>query len=461
MVKHTLVAGALAVAMLASLVAPAQAGEPSAQDETVKRLVQEELKAWMEKEKAASTKDKAFTARWNNGLLLETPDKSYSMRIGGRIHLDTNFVDPEEGLEGPAPGINEEWDDTTWFRRLRLYVRGDLTPYVDYNVQLEFGNPGTPGLRDAFITIKNLKKCFGCWMPSIRVGQQYEPIGLETVSSDNHTLFIERAGMLALHPERSIGLALLDSFWNERASCTVGIYSNDNDDEENGFGTWDEEEGDGGTAISGRFAFIPWAKDTCHFLHVGATASSRHTDEVRYRSRPGTGRGPRLVDTGTITDPDSVLLLNGELGAIWGPFHVWSELTHLAVQDDVRDDPAFTAWHVSAGWFLTGESKAYDFKNMLWGNTKPCCNFLDKECCCWGAFELVARVDRLDLTDGTVRGGEMTMISGGLNWYLNPHARMMFNVTHATADERTGPGAGVVVDGQDVTTFLMRMDVHF
>jgi phosphate-selective porin OprO/OprP len=431
-------------------------------DEAVKKMVQDEIKAYMDKKKADDTKDKVFRARWDNGLVFETPGKDYSIRIGGRIHLDSNFIDPDEGLEGPPPGIGEEWDDSTFFRRLRFYIKGDITKHVDFNFQLDFADPTDPGLRDAYVTLKNMKDCIGCWMPSIRVGQQYEPIGLETVSSDNHTLFIERAGMVALHPERSIGLALLDTFWNDRATCTVGLYSTDaTDDEDNGFAIWDDEELDGGTAFSGRFALIPWAKDKCRFLHVGASASYRLTDEVRYRSRPGLGRGPRIVDTGVITDPDSILLLNGELGGIWGPLHVWGEYTVLSVDDPTRGDPTFTAWHVQAGWFLTGESKAYDFKNMLWGNTKPCCNFLGNDCCCWGAVELVARVDQLDLTDGTVAGGEMTMISAGLNWYLNPHTRLMFDVTNASVDNRLGPAAGVVVDGQDVLSFLMRVDVHF
>ena len=436
-------------------------GSARADDATeIKKLVAEEVKAQMEAKKAADAKDNVLKAKWNNGLLLESADKKYSMRIGGRIHLDTNLIDADPSLEGAAPGVGDDFDDATFFRRIRLYVRGDITKYVDYKFEVDFAEPDSPGLRDGYITIKNLKECVGCWAPSIRIGQAYEPIGLETVTTDNHIAFIERAGLTALHPERSIGISFMDSFWNDHATAQLGLYSTDaSDDEENGFGLWDDGEDDGGMAVTGRFSLVPWAKDTCHFLHVGASGSYRQTNEVRYRARPGLGRGPRIVDTLALTGIESVMLLNGEVGAVWGPFHVSAEYTLLSVDDPTRGDPEFSGYYLQAGWFLTGEAMAYDFKAGLWGNSKPCCNFLDNNCCCLGAFELVARYDALDLTDGTVLGGELTGITVGLNWYLNPHTRLMFNVNQSTAEDRaTG---GTIITEADVTAFLMRVDVHF
>jgi len=456
---HRCVVGAFALALGWTGMAPAHA------DDAVKKLVQEEIKAYMDKKKEADAKDNVLKAKWNNGLLLETADKKYSMRIGGRIHLDTNLIDADPSLEGAPPGVGDDFDDATFFRRIRLYVRGDITKHVDYKFEIDFAEPDSPGLRDGYITIKNLKDCVGCWAPAIRIGQAYEPFGLESVTSDNHISFIERAGTVALSPERSIGISLMDSFWNDHATAQLGLYSTDaSDDEENGFGLWDDGEDDGGTAVTGRFSLVPWAKDTCHFLHVAASGSYRDTNEVRYRARPGLGRGPRIVDTLALTGIESVLAWNGELGAVWGPFHASAEYTSLSVDDPTRGDPSFTAWYVQAGWFLTGESRAYDFKAGLWGNTKPCCSFLngmglDNNCCCLGAFELVARYDTLDLTDGTVLGGELTSYTVGLNWYLNPHTRLMFNVNQSTAENRNS--GGTIITDADVTAFLFRADIHF
>jgi phosphate-selective porin OprO and OprP len=428
----------------------------------MRKLVQDEIKAWADKKKEADAKDNVMRVVWKDGPVLESADKQYTLKFSMRMHLDSSFTDADAAFEGPPPGgLGEEFQDQTYFRRLRFGIGGDLTKYVDYQLVIDFADPSDAQLKDAYITIKNLKECIGCWAPSIRVGQSYEQIGLETLTSDNFTSFVERAGINALHPERSIGVNFFDSFWNEHAQASLGLYTPDGDDEDNGFGVWDEREGDGGYAVTGRFTLIPWAKDTCHFLHVGASASYRETDSVRFRARPGIGKGPRVLDTDTISDPESLWLLNAELGFLWHRFHASAEYTMLEVSKASIGDPTFSGWYVAAGYFLTGEARRYNFKNGVWASTRPCCNFLSNNCCCWGALELAARYDVLDLNDGTIRGGELSTLTVGLNWYLNPYARLMFDFVTSTAQDRAGGSPVVVIDDEDVNSFLMRFDVHF
>jgi phosphate-selective porin OprO/OprP len=428
----------------------------------MQQMVAKEVEAQLKKKAEADAKDQVFRGRWNNGPYWQTPDKEFSLRISARIHLDTMFVDADESLEGPAPGIGDDFDDTTFFRRLRLGISGDLGKHVFYKFDVDFFDPSDPGLRDAYIELKNLKDCWGCWAPGgIRVGQQYEPIGLETNTSDNITSFIERAAMVNMHPERSLGLSVFDVFWHDRATANIGIYSPDGDDDENGFAIWDENDSDGGWAVTGRLSAVPWARDTCHFLHVGLSASYRNPNQVQYRARPGLGRGPRVVDTGVISDVEGVLLWNAEVGLEWHSLHVSAEYTSVALLDSPTvDDPTFTAYYLAVGWFITGEARGYDWKKHWWGGTKPCCNFLANNCCCAGALEVAARYDFIDLNDGTVNGGEMGTIVVGLNWYLNAYTRLMFDVVLANIQDRNGPG-GVIIDDADVTSFLMRWDVHF
>lgn len=427
----------------------------------IKKIVQSELKAAADKQAEKDAKDGVFKGRWNNGPYWQTADKEFSFRIQARIHLDTVFTKADDGIEGPPPGIGDDFDDATYFRRLRLGISGDLGSHVGYKFDIDFADPTDPQMKDAYIDIKNLKDCWGCWVPSIRVGQQYEPVGLETNTSDNNTAFIERAAITNLHPERSIGIAFRDAFWNDHATSSLGVYSTDGDDDENGFAVWDEEDSDGGWAATGRFTLIPWAKDTCHFVHLGASASYRMPNQVQYRARPGLGRGPRVVDTGVINDLNGVILWNAEFGFEWHSLHVSAEYTSVTLQDSPTiGDPNFTGYYAAIGWFITGEARGYDWKNGWWGTTKPCCNFLSNNCCCLGALELAARYDFIDLNDGTITGGEMTTITVGLNWYLNQYVRLMFDVTLSNVQDRNGPG-GVVIDDADVLSFLMRWDVHF
>jgi phosphate-selective porin OprO and OprP len=457
-------AARLVSTFLASTLAAFAFANTARADETedkIKKLVKDEIKAQNDKKKEADTKDGVFKVKWKDGVYMETPDKQYTFKIGGRIHLDSAFTEADDGLEGAAPGIGDDFDDATYFRRLRLYIQGDLTKHVDYKIQVDFADPSDPQIRDAYITIKELKDCWGCWVPQIRAGHQYDPIGLETTSSSNHNAFIERSLTTTLHPERAIGLNFLDSFWNEHATAQLGVFSTSKEtDDVDGFALWDESDTDGGYAVTGRFTLVPWAADTCRFLHLGVSASYREGDEVRYRARPGLGRGPRVVDTGNLTEIEDHQIYNAELAFVWNSFHAAAEYTLVDISNPVRGDPQFTAWYVQAGWFITGEAKAYDFKRGGWGNNKPCCNFLSNNCCCSGAWELVARYDMLDLNDGTLNGGEMTNIAVGINWYLSPNARLMFNYVLSNTQDRNGP-SGVVIDDADVNSFLMRWDVHF
>jgi phosphate-selective porin OprO/OprP len=427
----------------------------------VRRIAQEEIKAAEEKKKEKDTKDLVLKGKWKDGIYFETPDKQYTFKIGGRIHLDSVFTEADAGLEGLAPGIGGDFDDATYFRRLRIYIQGDLTKHVDYKIQVDFADPSDPQIRDAYITIKELEDCWGCWVPQIRAGQQYDPIGLETTSSSNHNTFIERSLPTALHPERQIGLNFRDSFWNEHATGQLGIFSTSHDsDDVDGFAIWDEEETDGGWAVTGRFTLVPWAADTCRFLHLGASASYRQANAVQFRARPGLGRGPRVADTGALGGVDEHIIYNAEAAFVFNSFHAAAEYALVDLSDPARGDPQFTAWYVQAGWFITGEAKAYDFKNGVWGNTRPCCSFLANNCCCSGAWEVAVRYDTLDLDDGTLRGGEMTNMAVGLNWYLNANTRLMFDFILSNTENRNGPG-GVLIADADVISFLMRWDVHF
>ncbi len=87
----------------------------------------------------------------------------------------------------------------------------------------------------------------------------------------------------------------------------------------------------------------------------------------------------------------------------------------------------------------------------MFTNPKPKSNF-DPEKGTWGALELIARYSNLDLTDGMITGGDVDSISGGLNWYLNPNARLMFNYVHSEYDEG--------IDG-DSDAFQMRVQFNF
>jgi phosphate-selective porin OprO/OprP len=52
-----------------------------------------------------------------------------------------------------------------------------------------------------------------------------------------------------------------------------------------------------------------------------------------------------------------------------------------------------------------------------------------------GAWEAKARYSGLDLDDSNITGGELDNITVGLNWYLNPNTRVMWDYVHADKED--------------------------
>ena len=52
----------------------------------------------------------------------------------------------------------------------------------------------------------------------------------------------------------------------------------------------------------------------------------------------------------------------------------------------------------------------------------------------WGAVELAFRYSQIDLTDGTLDGGEMDIPSLGINWWLTRSAQLSVNYRNISLD---------------------------
>jgi len=90
----------------------------------------------------------------------------------------------------------------------------------------------------------------------------------------------------------------------------------------------------------------------------------------------------------------------------------------------------FDAFYAQVGWTLTGESRTYrgsdgEFKRLVPKNK------FSLENGTWGAWELAARYDEVDLEDGNVSGGEEKRVTLGLNWYLNEDVRVIADYSKA------------------------------
>jgi phosphate-selective porin OprO/OprP len=81
-----------------------------------------------------------------------------------------------------------------------------------------------------------------------------------------------------------------------------------------------------------------------------------------------------------------------------------------------------------------------------------------------GAWELAARWLYLDLTDRQIQGGELQDLTVGLNWYVNPYCKCVFNYIHSWAESRPIRN-GVVFDEDMIRSqadaFALRCQIDF
>lgn len=82
---------------------------------------------------------------------------------------------------------------------------------------------------------------------------------------------------------------------------------------------------------------------------------------------------------------------------------------------------------------LTGEHRPYRTERGIFGGIQPKNNFGSNGG--WGAWEVAARYSHIDLNDKGVGGGELGDFTFGMNWYLNPNVRFMFNYVHADLED--------------------------
>ena len=152
-----------------------------------------------------------------------------------------------------------------------------------------------------------------------------------------------------------------------------------------------------------------------------------------------------LVDTESM-EASSISLFGIEVATVKGPLWGAAEFIQSNVSAQLYGDPKFRGFYVQAGWFLTGESRPYRTNSGTFDRLRPTHKYrlgnpFKGE---GGAWEIVGRISRVDLTDGEVKGGELTDFSAALNWYLNATTRVSLNYVHARPLDRGSANIGLL-----------------
>jgi phosphate-selective porin OprO and OprP len=386
---------------------------------------------------------------------------------------DTFTFKPRGMLQVDFAAYNErrggyEFSNGTDIRRGRFGFEGTAFKNFKWRLDAEYLK-GTVSLLDAYISYAINPKL------SVTAGQHKAPYGLEANTSDAVNTFLERSmgsnAFGAVAAERRIGLSF--AYTTDKLNASVGIYGGSESATRNAdtaaavavvsgapgvsafkFGTHNEP-----FSYNGRITFDP-ILDTGKVVHVGVSAyhaSNFAGNALTISDRPNTRvdggnivsvalTGAGATPTAPATGVKNADYIGGEGAIVFGPFSVQGEYGRLRIDRyGTASTLHFDGYNVFGSVFLTGESRS--FKGGVVDKLKPFQNF-DPAKGHFGALELAARYDRLDLTDGTLPapvnpsgnnivssalgGRKAETWTGAINWYLNPNFRAAFNYIRFT-----------------------------
>jgi phosphate-selective porin OprO/OprP len=366
---------------------------------------------------------------------------------------------------------------------------------------------GTTGVEDAGQLYEGWAQYSGFKPFHIRAGAWPQPIGLEDQMSTNNQMFLERPGISDVARNLAAG--------DTRIGAGVFGYQN------NWFAALNVTGRTIGVVNTGT---VITAGSTPFTTNVGAAqtfgdqigvvgravVSPFHGDDWRvtvgahgsFVDRPGDTAGPdvngvfpvnafgvrlrdtselrvdgtQLIDTGSIP-AHNASSFGGELAGVKGPFFAEGEVESIHVDraDGIRS-PSFSGFYVEGSWFLTGESRQYNPSTASFDGPALQHNFSWREGHP-GAVELAVRYSDTNLnfdagplgsapSPDTVRGGDLSIWSFGVNWYPNNVFHFMLDVDRVKVD-RLSPNATVYNTpvgaqiGQSYTVVAVRTQAAF
>ncbi len=375
---------------------------------------------------AIAANDKPATTITFKGAPLFESEGGWSFKPRGRLQFVAGVVAAPDST-GARDGYGGE------VRRARLGFEGTVPGGFGYKFEADF-NGNEVEVIDAFISYSDDALTF-------IVGEHNHFQSLEELTSGRFTSFIERAAFTdAFNFERRLGVS--GQYQAGDVLVQAGVF-NDNI----------ADLPDTNHSYDGRVVWMPRYGDTQ--LHLGG--SVHHTvlqdrSDVRYRQRPFVHfTSTRFIDTGTL-DALSELGYGGEAALISGRFHMAGEGYWQRVDRPAGlADPRFFGGYAEAGLFLTpGDTRGY--RNGVFERVRPVRELGEGG---FGAVQLVARYDYLDLNDAGIVGGIQNGYLLSLIWTPTDYTRLLLNYARLDYDDavfrRAGGSADYSVDSLAVS----------
>jgi len=361
-----------------------------------------------------------------------------SVNVHGRVYFDWAFFDQD------AASIAQVGRELNAFepREMRLELDGKSFDVFEWKFKFDIArnDAGTSAggkglnvvLKDTYVGMKDLPL-----VGHVRFGYYKAPFSLEQLTSSKYNPFMERSLGSAFTTGRMLGVMIYDTIGHDERGtwALAGMTRVDSN-------SLRYENDRQGTGIFGRLTCLPYYHDTpCDYglVHLGISAGWEpfNGEDLEITQRPENHVAEDIMEV-LIEDASHFNRIVYEFAWVAGPFSIQSEYYQGFAKPAFRDYADFNGGYIFASYFLTGEHRVYKKSGGKFDMVRPhenvfCvrdCNGCVRKGC--GAWELAYRFSWLDGNDLPIySGGNTTDHTFGVNWYLTPYMRVMFNYINA------------------------------
>lgn len=369
-----------------------------------------------------------------------------TMAFHGRIQYDFEFLKQKDGI---AVGEDYEMNGQE-FRRVYLEAGGKIYKNIKYKVQVELAG-GEIAYRDMYIKFTKLPGIGG----DLAFGSVAEATGLEMATSSKYITFFERAMMTNTQAFRWNSGIHYSNFGILDGKLGLQMSYAFNGKHSDGFKTG--AIGENGHFVARLTSPVFQNKDKNQVIHIGVNYENRKYSadpaEKKLKFRVENHMGSKV--SATFADLENQSDIGFEFMANFGPLSFQSEyeMANYTMNDGTNTTTEKVGgYYASLSYFLTGGHRGY--KKGAGSRVKPYNNFCIKDGN-FGAFELVARYSAMDFSDFRSAANELKSvanITAGFNWYLNSHARIMYNYVTGSFDQK---------DVNNLNGHLIRLAIDF
>jgi phosphate-selective porin OprO/OprP len=375
-----------------------------------------------------SDDENELSIKTHGGLEVASYNGKHSFEISGRLMFDYASFEEDKNKLGNG----------TQLRRAYIGLEGDLDYDWGYDLTVDFAD-GEADIKNAYLSYSGQQ----AWL--WKFGNFKQAFSLSEMTSSKYSTFLERPLVTELALGRYMGIGA--HHYGENTSISFSLFGDKWDDDP-------EDEGDEGWGMSIRTSYSPWHTDSAA-LHLALAASHQIPDsehQVKFKTEAESKTSSiDYLNTGKITAVDEINRYGFESAWVKGPFSIQAEYIRTDLDRDNTSSVSFDGWYAMSSWILTGESRNYKFKKGSFGRIKPRGES--------GAWELAIRYSQLQLNDKDINGGEESITTLGLNWYIDNRVRALLNYALVTNDkDADDDGDTTAKDSPRYAQFRLQMD---